>query len=166
MAGRPRKPTALKVLEGNRGRRPIPKEIETTGTELSRLPSWFPKGAHRFFEDYGPELKRAADLRKIEDGSLSALCFAWGMFELKAQEHLRGPKKDRAGAGREMHKALDAFTRLASRFGLTPADRSRVFAKPEDSEHETGLLNGQGRSPSRLKLNAGFNATTDDLQVQ
>src|SRR5690242_16494956 len=49
MTGRKSKPTHLKMLQGNPGRRPLNKAEPTPSDELPEPPEWLPDGAKEIF---------------------------------------------------------------------------------------------------------------------
>jgi len=153
----PRKPTNLRVLEGNRGHRPLPHE-----PQYSALPPEPPEGisrsAKKVWDDYlirlgdssvltivdGPALaelceNRAllAKLRKGWQGEIAELTkkvkSAKKKFPGNAETALLGTNR---GARIVRHMAnLNAQIMIREReFGLTPSSRSRVHPIPGAGE--------------------------------
>jgi phage terminase small subunit len=123
--GRPRKPTTLKVLEGNPGKRPLPKN-EPKPTIGAEAPPWMTApGARAEWERIAPRLLRLGLLTEIDAEAFALLC-----------GHL-------ADAGEQMGLARPVDPRLTSeirqflsQFGMTPASRSKVAGAGKPPEEE------------------------------
>ena len=126
MAGRPPKPTALKLLQGNPGKRKLNAD-EPMPPLGADVPEYL-KGDPVLVAEWNrqaPRLKRLGLLTEIDDGALAVLC----VLEVKFRDQVAAGAS--ASALSFTSKELRA---LWSRFGMTPADRARVKVekpKPE-----------------------------------
>lgn len=76
MAGRPPKPTALKIAEGNRGRRPLNYQDEPKPDELTELapPAWLSATAKKVWQEDAPGMAKIRLLTKADRHSFAILC--------------------------------------------------------------------------------------------
>ena len=129
MAGRPPKPTVLKILTGNPGHRKL-NDKEPKPAIGAPPPVWIKSSPEMLAEwnRHAGRLTRLGLLTEVDDDALSTLC----VLSLKFKELV----EDGAAAGPLMWLSKE-LRALWSRFGMTPADRSRV--KVEKSPPETKL---------------------------
>lgn len=136
MPGPPPKPTALKVLEGNPGKRRL-NDREPKPTVGCRPPDWLAGEALVEWEKHAPRLERLGLLTEIDGEALAALCVLLVQFATEAQAE--EPKTSKLMF---LSKELRG---LWSRFGMTPADRSRVKVEKKDKP-ESKLQRFRGAS--------------------
>lgn len=126
MAGRPPKPTALKLLQGNPGRRKL-NDQEPKPPLGAEPPAWIKNDPELLVEwkRQSPRLEKLGLLTEIDGDALATLCALEVRFRLMVRE----------GAGASSLATVAKEKRaLWSRFGMTPADRVRVKVerpKPE-----------------------------------
>ena len=144
-AGRPRTPTAIKKLQGNPGKRALPKDEPRPSVTLPPAPDSLSKVAR-------DEWKRAAKIlhgvRVLTDADLAVFrgyCvnFAWAFeAEQKVMEegvtlvglsHKGVPITKENPAFNAAQKAYKQMTEFARELGLTPASRTRIQSAPEDT---------------------------------
>jgi P27 family predicted phage terminase small subunit len=157
MIGRPPKPARLKLLEGNRGKRPIAQEPEFSPGAPIR-PKGLPPKARELWGLIVRELDRLGLISQVDGAALQGACIAyaharWADRRIEeCQRRLagkkRGPKKG-ALLGLSIQnaasrKAWQQFRSFATEFGLTPASRSRlaVGATGREIDFETEALLG------------------------
>lgn len=129
MRGPKPKPTRLKILAGNPGRRPLPKdEPKPSGT--ATRPSWLNREAIKVWEDLAPG-GYALGLLTSRDGE------AFGMLCTLASEF----RKDAAGMSANRISRLDA---LMQRFGMDPASRTRISVPKRDQGNDETRFFGVG----------------------
>ena len=133
MPGPPPKPTALKLLAGNPGKRKLPVG-EVKPALGADVPAWA-KAAPALVAEWkrqAPRLLRLGLLTEVDDDALMAMC----VLNLAFQDAVRneaGPSK-LAFISKELRA-------LWSRFGMTPADRARVTVKtPEKKDPVSSWL--------------------------
>lgn len=146
LRGRTRKPTALHMLEGTaRPSRINPDEPQGSLTDPS-CPRWLHGKARLGWKALAPKLAELRVLTDADREALGLLCNSFGEF-LEADAVIR-----REGAYyRTVNKLGEHLIRrhpavavrsdarrqaaaLMARFGITPSDRSRVHAAPEDAD--------------------------------
>ncbi len=141
MRGRPPKPTALKRLEGNPGKRALPDEPSAPAlSKPPRVPSGLDKDAARFWRQAARALVEMRLLTAADVPAFEIMAKHWALAA-KAWQRIEDEgmvTTDERGLPRK-HPLLQvwrdnskAFREYAARFGLTPADRARVHVKPGD----------------------------------
>lgn len=118
MAGRPRKPTTLKLLQGKPGHRALPKN-EPKPRLGCEPPPWLPVAARVQWKRLAPRLLELGLLTEIDGEAFAALCM------LTAHLALLGTIE-----GAEIVNCTKELRQLWGRFGMTPADRSKVSVAP------------------------------------
>lgn len=135
-------PTALKVLRGNPGNRPILPDVFTPEREAPPCPPHITGRAREHWDYVCAELNRYGMLARTDMGQLALLCTTWARYveaeEMIALAAQQAPlskgwlqKKDGGGMSvapwlRVSRDAIDQYTRLAQKFGLSPTDRVRM----------------------------------------
>jgi P27 family predicted phage terminase small subunit len=139
------KPTALKKLEGNRGKRPLnenePKYPTLTDFEA---PEWLTGLAREEWDRITPYLSVNGLLTVADIMSLSGYCAAVEML-IKAKQDIdkngvviqgqRGRVKNPAVAAQT--EALSAVRQYSAMFGFDPSSRSKIIAAPKTDKGHT-----------------------------
>lgn len=135
--GRPPKPTVLKLLAGNPGKRAINKSEPKPAKKRKgyhRVPAWLSPDGKREWRRVVPELERLGLLTKIDDGALEGMCAAYARA-LEADRHVAsGGLTVMTDKGFVLQNPAVAISRLswtqyrqfAAEFGLTPGSRTRI----------------------------------------
>lgn len=135
-SGPPPKPTALKVLQGNPGRRKLNDAEARPEAAVPDCPPELSEIARREWERVAAELHGLGLLTRIDRGLLAGYCSAYGDF-IQAEARIRavGNLVPAATGGvkispiyRMKKMALEDMHRCAVEFGMSPASRSRVRA--------------------------------------
>lgn len=141
MAGRPPKPTALKILEGDRSKTGIAKKKEVKPPKGGVFcPDWICDEAKNEWTRLAPSLEKMGLLTMMDVQAFAAYCQAyakWKEAEQKIEEEgatfetqtgyiSPSPWVSIARAERKAMKEQGAL------FGLTPSDRSRIIAGNEN----------------------------------
>lgn len=152
MRGRKPKPTALKAILGNPGKRalnrrePKPKVSKTVPKPPAYLSAW----AKKVWEREAPRAHAIGTLTEADEMAFAALCDA-GAIWLEAQGQLAIEAKANGGKlplvvdGERGHTPTHSLLRIAKEhrqeffkacgeFGLNPSARSRLECAPEQSE--------------------------------
>lgn len=147
--GPPPKPTRLKLLEGNPGKRRLPANEPKPRPVAPSCPRSLKLEAKREWRRIVPELDRLGLLAVIDRGQLAGYCQSWAIW-VEAEEWLAANGRtyilrDEDGNVRyaapwpEVKIARDALADMrafGARFGLSPSDRTRmtVPAAPEEDD--------------------------------
>ncbi len=156
--GRPRKPTEIRVLEGNRSKRPLPMNEPKPPPAMNDVkpPSWMNKDGKKMWKRLVPTLQRLRLLTEADLESFSMLCQSWGDYVEFVKDIKKNGKYciyvNKGGGENEverpavklMHRAYERYKALCSEFGLTPASRTRIEVKALDEEYDPmeALLSG------------------------
>jgi len=136
--GRKPKPTALRLLEGNPGKRPLPADEPKPGLVVPRCPPELSDEAKREWRRVTGEFAALGMVSRLDRAGLATYCEAWAHW-LDAQEKLRKfgvviqGKGGRAIPSPYLSVARQSFREmlaLLSEFGMTPAGRTRVASQP------------------------------------
>jgi len=145
LRGRPPKPTALKVFEGNPGKRPLnPREPQPLSVEPD-IPSHLDAIARREWKRLIPILLRMRVLTEADGLALANLCQAYStMIQAhksmgKASNRGQSPLVMKTKGGYQyqspflsiINSQMDIISRHLREFGLTPASRSRVVTNTD-----------------------------------
>ncbi len=144
MAGRPPKPTHLKLVDGNPGKRPINKDEPKVEPGRPPMPRWLPKDGKDEWKLITAALESMGVLTKVDASAIAAYCAAWA--DLRAAQ--RGINKSgvfyktrtglikRNPAAGVKADALRVVKAYLVEFGLTPASRSKVKVKPANQDSD------------------------------
>lgn len=140
--GRPPTPTALKLLRGNPGKRPIntrEPQLPAADASFDRPPPELAgnRRARAEWRRVAPLMRACGLVSEAERTALTALCLEWAAY-LEAQrelKHARCLKDDEGHLYRSPYvdiadRALGHCHRLWSELGLTPSGRARVARLP------------------------------------
>jgi P27 family predicted phage terminase small subunit len=138
MAGRRPKPTAIKVLTGNPGKRPL-NEREPQPTGVPTCPQFLNKIAKQEWRRIAKELKAMGLLTSVDRVALACYCMAWSrvvMAEQKiAETGMAYMTRGANGEPRNLvqspyvgiaNRGMEICHKFLTEFGLTPSSRSRV----------------------------------------
>ena len=147
--GPPPKPTALKLIAGNPGKKKLPQGEPKPMVEAPVPPKHLTAEARVEWERLAPILVRLKLLTKLDRAALAAYCQAWARH-VEAEEQVA-----KASALAFTHngypivnpwitisrQAVDQMARFMTEFGMTPAARTRISApdperddQPEDDK--------------------------------
>ena len=143
MPGPPPKPTALKLLEGNPGKRPLNKNEPKPEVKAPKCPKWLSPGAKKEWRRIVPVLLRMRVLTEADGTHLACWCQAVSrMIEAETQLAQAGilyqPKKDGVPTGYIIQSplisvikgCLQTIDKFGLEFGVTPSSRVRLHADP------------------------------------
>lgn len=145
----PRKPTALRVIEGNKGKRALNKQ-EPDPEYLDDLtpPDWLPTGAAQVWNEVIPHLRAARMVSKIDVPALCKGCVAFAQYRhatiMLGDDYIKhGTKAEyinqwMVAQAMSFKQAMAVFTQ----FGMTPAARSRVAINPQGELFQHNGTNG------------------------
>ncbi len=160
MRGRRPKPTKLKQLTGNPGKRPLRHVRGLVSAPLEdKAPVWLGKDARQEFIRVRSELHRAGLLSRLDSVLVLAWCSAFGDFVCACRVLLRSGavRRDRDGNLRRnpwllvKARAVQELQRIATEFGMTPSARARL-GEPMARAPVTHDYDDDEREPRRPTL--------------
>ncbi|QQK75083.1 phage terminase small subunit P27 family [Salicibibacter cibarius] len=141
------KPTNLKVMEGNPGKRPLNENEPEPTKETPECPEWLTDEAKEEWDRVVPELERLGLLTVVDGASLASYCASWARaVEAESWMAKNGRyyvTRDKDGDIKSMSKvphvaiAEKSFAEVrafAKEFGLTPSSRSELSAVAKDEK--------------------------------
>lgn len=128
---------------GNPGKRPIhdPPSVEAIG-DGSEPPEWLSDDAKWVYRHCLPHLK-GYGTGQVDIPAWVLTAHSVGVALAAAREQIHGKSaKVRKEAARDFRQQMEVVGKMASRFGLTPADRMRFFTVKDKPAETDGVLNG------------------------
>jgi P27 family predicted phage terminase small subunit len=134
MRGRRPKPTRLKVLTGNPGKRPLNVAEPAPEPTVPDCPPEIGELARREWDRLAPELAKLRMVTNLDRAALAAYCSAYA-FWAEANEAIQkygAMIKSPSGYPVQSpyvsiaNRQTEIMIRIASEFGFTPASRSRI----------------------------------------
>lgn len=144
MQGRKPKPTAVKLLQGNPGKRAINRAEPKPRVILPRAPEHLSDEEKAKWKTTVKELFPLGLITTIDQDALAMYCVIF-MRWLKAEKMVREKGEIiKTAAGNIIqnpylsiaNRALDQLNKLGAEFGMTPSSRSRVKADLVDPDEE------------------------------
>lgn len=141
MRGRRPKPTRLKMLTGNPGKRPLNNSEPRPEPAVPDCPPELSEAARSEWNRLASELAPLRIVTNLDRAALAAYCSAYGLWaEATEAIHKYGAMiKSPSGFPVQSpyvaiaNRQTEIMIRIASEFGFTPASRSRISA-PSDSD--------------------------------
>ncbi len=148
MRGRRPKPTRLKLLQGNPGKRPLNRGEPKPRASVPTCPTQLSPAAKREWNRVAKELAALGLLTRIDRAALAAYCEAWATWLdaiEKVQRH--GPVVKAPDSGFPMQSPYLSVANQAQKqmraylveFGMTPSSRTRISTVPEARPKPGGL---------------------------
>lgn len=134
-AGRKPKPTHLKLMEGNPGKRRLNENEPKPRPIRPDCPEWLLDEAKAEWDRVVPELERMGLLTIVDRAALAAYCQAWArMVEAEAKIEQYGSILKVKGSDYIQVSPYETLRRqnaqlirsFCTEFGLTPSSRSRI----------------------------------------
>lgn len=142
--GRNPKPTALKILEGNPGKKPLNENEPKPKKIAPKCPSWLEPEAKKEWRRMAKTLETIGVLTQVDATAFAGYCQAYARWK-EAEEFLTKHGtifKTPSGYIQQVPQVSIAQTYLkvmkdfCSEFGLTPAARSRIQVNTVQNETE------------------------------
>ena len=121
MKGRKPKPTALKILAGKPGHRPLPK-FEPKPAGIAMMPQWLNPVASMVWEELAPGLQKVGLLTSADAEQFGQLCTL--IAEYRANT-----------AGMHTNR-MSLMKSLFAEFGMGPSSRTRISVPKKDGDQE------------------------------
>jgi P27 family predicted phage terminase small subunit len=148
--GRKPKPTALRLVGGNAGKRPLPKNEAVVALAEPTPPAFLCDDAKVEWGRVCSVLYSAGLMTELDRAALAAYCAAYGRWAQAERAINRMASKDEINAALMIktsngnaiqnplvgiaNKAKSDMVRYAAEFGMTPSARSRVTATENEKE--------------------------------
>ena len=134
MRGRRPKPTRLKVLTGNPGKRPLNANEPRPEVAIPDCPAELGLVARREWDRLAVELSTLRILTNLDRAALAAYCGAYAMWAEATEAIQKFGTMVKSPSGFPMqspyvavaNRQAEIMMRIASEFGFTPASRSRI----------------------------------------
>jgi P27 family predicted phage terminase small subunit len=148
MRGRRPKPTRLKVLTGNPGRRPLNANEPRPEALIPDCPVELGPVARREWDRLVAELAPLRMLTNLDRAALASYCGAYGMWAEATEAIQKFGTMVKAPSGFPVqspyvsiaNRQAEIMMRIASEFGFTPASRSRISTPPADERNLFDIL--------------------------
>jgi P27 family predicted phage terminase small subunit len=143
MTGPPPKPTALKLLDGNPGKRALNQFEPQLDIAEPACPDYLDEGAQREWKRIVPILMKMRVLTEADGAMLGIWCQTYStMIDLQRKLAMTGtlhtPKKggyvQTNPLFNQIQKCINVITRISSEFGLTSSARVRLHSAPPPDE--------------------------------
>ena len=141
--GRKPKPTVLKILEGNPGKRPLNINEPIPKNKAPKCPTWLELEAKKEWRRASKQLEQLGILTEVDMAAFAGYCQAYARWK-EAEEFISKHGsiiKTPSGYWQQVPQVsiassyLKIMSRFCEQFGLTPAARSRIAAdKVSDNE--------------------------------
>ncbi len=142
-SGRKPKPTAVKALEGNPGKRSLNTGEPKPEKKAPRCPAWLEGEAKK---EWKRQMEKLGILTEIDMAAFAGYCQAYARWK-EAEEFITQHGtivKTPSGYWQQVPQVsiaqtyLKIMNRFCEQFGLTPSSRSRIVAEGgEDKESDT-----------------------------
>lgn len=155
--GRKPKPTAIKIIEGNPGKRPLNKYEPKPEKKAPRCPSWLENDAKKEWRRMAKQMEHLGTLTEIDMAAFAGYCQAYARWK-EAEEFITKHGvivKTPAGYWQQVPQVsiaqtyLKIMNKFCEQFGLTPSSRSRIITDSNDNEDdqmELLLFKGGGKN--------------------
>lgn len=138
MRGRRPKPTRVKVLTGNPGKRPLNRDEPRPEPAAPECPTELGPVAHREWNRLVGELTKLRMLTNLDRAALAAYCGAYALWAEATEAIQKYGTMVKSPSGYPVqspyvsiaNRQAEIMMRIASEFGFTPASRSRISAPP------------------------------------
>jgi P27 family predicted phage terminase small subunit len=140
--GRKPKPTAVKQLEGNPGKRKLNRDEPKPEKKAPKCPSWLDKEAKKEWRRTARQLEQLGILTEVDMAAFAGYCQAYARWK-EAEEFITKHGtivKTPSGYWQQVPQVsiaqtyLKIMNRFCEQFGLTPSARSRISA--DNGQHE------------------------------
>jgi P27 family predicted phage terminase small subunit len=144
MVGRPRKPTALKVLHGDFDKNPQRRNHRepVPGKQPPKCPAWITGEARKEWKRIVDELESMGVASGVDRAALEQYCIAYDAWRQALRTVRKEGRTFASNHGPRVHPAdtlarsyADLCHRILCQFGLTPSSRTRLAIDHETHTH-------------------------------
>ena len=140
MRGRRPKPTRLKLITGNPGKRPLNANEPKPEATIPECPAELGPVARREWDRMATELAPLRILTQLDRAALAAYCGAYAMWAEATESIQKYGTMVKSPTGYPVqspyvsmaNRQAEIMMRIASEFGFTPASRSRIMSPLPD----------------------------------
>ena len=140
MRGRRPKPTRIKALTGNPGKRPLNPHEPRPEPALPECPPELSSAAQREWARLTAELSKLGLITNLDRGALATYCGAYALWAEATEQVNKYGSMVKSPTGFPIqspylaiaNRQAEIMMRIASEFGFTPASRSRITAPAPD----------------------------------
>jgi P27 family predicted phage terminase small subunit len=141
--GRKPKPTALKTLEGNPGKRQLNTNEPKPVSKAPSCPKWLEEDAKKEWRRLAKQMEQLGILTEVDMAAFAGYCQAYARWKA-AEEFITkhgAIVKTPSGYWQQVPQVsiaqqyLKDMQKFAEQFGLTPASRSRIVADVQKNEY-------------------------------
>ena len=146
------KPTALRVLEGNKGKRPLPQNEPAPPRDMPSPPPYLNAYASEEWDRLAETLYAIGTLRAVDQATFAAYCLAFARWRQAEEDLERMAQMDQSTHGAVLKTTSGNFIpnplaghvntlrrdmqRLAAEFGLSPSSRTQIEAAQSEEDDE------------------------------
>lgn len=142
------KPTALKRLQGNPGKRALNDSEPRPATTMPRCPSHLTGEAKAEWRRVARVLHESGLLTQVDRAALAIYCQAWARWVKAEAQVARHGEVVKSAAGNVMqnpylsiaNRAMKQMQSMARELGMTPSARSQIRVQPLDEPSLADLL--------------------------
>ena len=128
------KPSSLKILAGNRGKRPLNKDEPEPKGIMPQCPEHLDEGAKQEWDNIVPMLSKLGILTEVDGAALAIYCQAYSTWVQAVERIKKTGMIVKAPSGYPIqnpylaiaNKAVEQMNRFLTEFGMTPSSRSRI----------------------------------------
>ena len=140
MRGRRPKPTRLKVLTGNPGKRPLNHDEPRPAPEIPECPPELGPVARREWDRLVGELGKLKLVTNLDRAALAAYCGAYALWSEATEAIQKFGTMVKSPSGYPIqspylaiaNRQAELMMRISAEFGFTPASRSRISTPRPD----------------------------------
>jgi len=141
MRGRKPIPTALKLVRGNPGGRPLNMDADAPALDANVMPDWLSDGARKHWPTIAEHLRTAGLLTVLDATALGLYCEAFARWKDANEKVVKLGAVVKSAHGYPIpspylqvaNQAYAQMTRMLAEFGMTPSSRSRcTLTRPDD----------------------------------
>jgi P27 family predicted phage terminase small subunit len=148
MRGRPPKPTRLKVLTGNPGKRPLNPDEPRPEPAIPECPRELGPVARKEWERLVAELTKLRILTLLDRAALASYCGAYALWAEATEAIQKYGTMVKSPSGYPIqspyvaiaNRQAELMMRIASEFGFTSASRSRISAPQNPYNDQRSLF--------------------------
>lgn len=142
--GRKPTPTVLKIMNGNPGKRPLPKNEPKPAAEIPDCPAHLDAAARNEWDRITVELGKTGLITRLDMAALAAYCQTYSIW-VDAETKLKRTGKGRVILAPSGYPVLNPWHTIATQaakdlkafaaeFGFTPSARARINLDPGEKE--------------------------------